>query len=226
VWGIAGYDPETVTSVDDLLAGHADRLAALVGRRLVRAYGLVLVGERDWCPTLPVVLDLHGDRPAEGGWSGGGGPVDVTNGPADVTGGQVELAASGLDRLHLSWGTIDLGQAPDAEYQDDPEREVEWAILDLPELRPVLGGVVSGVRVLEYELRLDPPAGRPTVDGPPDPDFESVEVWLPGGLELVFDTGRALQVHRHRAELTFGDADPDDGPWRRYDLHGELIPVR
>ncbi|GIG00327.1 hypothetical protein [Catellatospora citrea] len=128
MWGLEGYRPEPVTSVAGLRGAHGDHLRSLVGRRLTRIRGLCHVAEGDRCPTLPVVLELEGER--------------------------LELATEGFDRLFVSRDDLADDLLPDTDDQDDPEQEVGWADLARAELDALLGATVTAVRVLEHDFRI------------------------------------------------------------------------
>ncbi|WP_155373553.1 hypothetical protein [Catellatospora vulcania] len=135
MWGIAGYRPEPVATVDGLLDVHGDHLRSLAGRRLTRIRGLCYVGEGDRCRTLPVVLEFEGER--------------------------LEVAAEGFDRLFVSRDDLVGDPLPDTDDQDDPEREVAWADVARAELDVLLGARLAAVRVLEHDFRLAVVDGGP-----------------------------------------------------------------
>ncbi|WP_144124675.1 hypothetical protein [Catellatospora sichuanensis] len=129
----------------------------------------------------------------------------------EFAGERLEVAAAGFDRLFVSREELAGDPLPDTDDQDDPEREVAWADVARAELDVLLGATVAAVRVLEHDFRLA------MVDG------GLIEAWLLGGLELVFVSGRALQLVNVLDALELTVEAPGTGPWRRtaLDLPGQ-----
>lgn len=124
----------------------------------------------------------------------------------EFEGERLELAAEGFDRLFVSRDDLAADPLPDTEDQDDPDHEVAWADIARPELEALLGATVIAVRVLEQDFRLA------LVDG------GLIEAWLLGGLELVFECGRALQLPNSLDTLEIAVEAAGSGPWRRTGL--------
>ncbi|MFK3982456.1 hypothetical protein ACI2K4_19020 [Micromonospora sp. NPDC050397] len=178
MWGIPDYRPYPLNSVEELVNRHGGELAALVGRRLDRTWGLSYVCDGRLCPTLPLVLDFSGRH--------------------------LEITFEGWDRLYLSWDQLDLDTVPDEDSQDDPELEVAWRELDLPELRRLTGARMREVRVLQNDFCFEGVDGR------------RIEAWVLGGLEFVFEpSGAALQLFNSLNELSLGYEGPNSGSWQR-----------
>jgi hypothetical protein len=133
MWGIQGYEPEPLTTANDIFARHGAGFAALIGRRLDRASALTFVSDDSWCSTGPLALHFDGDH-------------------------QLEVLAEGFATLHLSWNTVDLDAV--LELDEDPDLALAWADLDAPELRPLLGAKVRDVWILERNFRVPQPDGE------------------------------------------------------------------
>ena len=70
--------------MDELASEHGEKLSALLGRRLTRAWVIWDRVKDRWFPDGPVVLDFEGER--------------------------LELAANDADEVSLAWNTIDVAR--------------------------------------------------------------------------------------------------------------------
>ncbi|MFE5596950.1 hypothetical protein [Streptomyces sp. NPDC056549] len=97
-FGIAGYRPAWLDSRIDIVQEHGDRLRALAGRPLMRAWVVWDLGDDEWFSDCPVLFDFEGE--------------------------QVEINHFKLGDLSLTWNTIDPSQPvrwPGFDLQWRPE---------------------------------------------------------------------------------------------------------
>jgi hypothetical protein len=113
MWGIAGYDPESLSVANEVYARHGVHLGRLVGRRLVGVTGLAFRDDGSWSHAGPVLLDFDGVR--------------------------LEILAEGFDTLYISWNSID--ESRPIEQDDDPDLALDWAPLDLAEIGSIVTDV-------------------------------------------------------------------------------------
>jgi hypothetical protein len=93
-FGIEGYRPQWLNGHSAVAAGHGQRLRALIGRPLARAWLVWDVQDNEWFSDCPVLLDFTGE--------------------------QVEINHQKFDDLSITWNTVDPHQPvqwPDFDLQ-------------------------------------------------------------------------------------------------------------
>jgi hypothetical protein len=124
-FGVRGFQPEYCRSLDDTTSRHGPALAALLGRRLTRAWvGWNTQAER-WNPYIPVLLDSGSD--------------------------QLEITWSHFEAVSVTWNSVDPAVPPRFEHtqwtHDRHEQlnglrgQLLWAV-DLLE-RPTPGDIAA-----------------------------------------------------------------------------------
>ncbi|WUH89808.1 hypothetical protein OG900_06495 [Streptomyces sp. NBC_00433] len=93
-FGIESYQPQWLAGRNAVMATQGDRLRALIGRALTRAWLVWDLQDNEWFPDCPVLLDFDGE--------------------------QVELNHHKFDDLSITWNSIDPHQPvlwPDFDLQ-------------------------------------------------------------------------------------------------------------
>lgn len=118
---VDGYRPEWIRGRQNA-AVHGDRLRALAGRRLRRAW---LAWGDDWWADIPVLLDFDGE--------------------------QVEISHQKFDDLSITWNTIDPVRNATWTYGDpDSAIHLGWRHDAVPELAALQGQLLLSADLFRY----------------------------------------------------------------------------
>ncbi|MFJ3823516.1 hypothetical protein [Streptomyces nodosus] len=129
--GVSGFEPSFLVGFEAIRQAHGPRLAMLAGRRLT-GFAVVRFAENgDWFADCPVVLDFDGIQVGVCHWK--------------------------LDKLSISWDTIDT--AADIAGWEWFELTPQWSQRD-ERLEPFIGQELREVALLEWR-----PTGRDLATG-------------------------------------------------------------
>ncbi|KAA2246360.1 hypothetical protein F0L68_40740 [Solihabitans fulvus] len=170
---IQGYQPQSLNGLRASGTAHGQRLHALTGRRLRRAWLLWDLDADEWFADGPVLLDFDGE--------------------------QVEINHAKFNDLSITWNTPDPTGQPtwaygDWGHPDDHVFHLGWRHDARPELTALQGQPLQAVELLEY-------AGGDMADGMIAVSFAFAEarMTVSNGLdENALEFGAPdLRYHRH-----------------------------
>ena len=119
--GPGGYRPRWLRGLAAVRAEHGDRLAALVGRRLSRAWVVWDQEDDEWFCDYPVVLDFDGVH--------------------------IEITHRKFDELSITWNTLGVGRAVRWAV---PGFDLAWRDDAPAELAALKGRTLHGVELLVW----------------------------------------------------------------------------
>lgn len=159
MFGIQNYEPPFYTSLEDLLSNQGDQLRNLVGKQFLGSWLVWNTYFNSWWTEWPIILIIDQS--------------------------QLELCTKDMDKLAVTWNTIDVSQ-PLFEGGSDVSNYLKWRPDAIHELAFVKGRRIQCVQVVEYkhkaEILLDkinPSSVGQTID------FG----WLLHGIEFKLDSG-------------------------------------
>ncbi len=121
-FGIEGYQPDWLTGLSAISAAHDDRLQALVGRSLTRAWVVWDLDDDAWWADCPVLFDFEGE--------------------------QVEINHQKFDELSLTWNSADPARPLD--WPGTPKFRLAWRDDVVPELTARHGETLRTVELSEW----------------------------------------------------------------------------
>lgn len=126
-FGLQGYEPHWLTDPRAIMSAHGERLQALAGRTLTRAWLVWDLDDDKWFADLPVVLDFEGE--------------------------QVEINHYKFNDLSLTWNTIQ--PAVHTTWPDGGEDacvfHLAWRHDARPELAVLQGQTLEAVKLLHWD---------------------------------------------------------------------------